>query len=264
MTRSLRELDHRVPDPVLDDWVCETRFGKWFQGTRMWGDYVVTPALAELRRLCAVGASGLGRVLDGGCGDGVAFRALDEDFAASSVTAVDIDPEMVELAGRRAALSPLRIPLEVRRANVEKLDLEDASFDAVLCHQTLHHVVDQQAALGEFRRVLRPGGILLLSESCRRFIRSPLIWLLFRHPNGVQRTAEGYCELLEDAGFAAEDHAIVTPDPFWSRRDYGLKEALGRPVRQRGDATQLIAVARTAPRSLGAMDTGGRAPPSIA
>jgi ubiquinone/menaquinone biosynthesis C-methylase UbiE len=62
----------------------------------------------------------------------------------------------------------------------------------VFCHQTFHHIVEQEAAMAEFFRVLKPGRVLLFAESTRRYIHSLPIRLLFRHPMEVQKTAEEY------------------------------------------------------------------------
>ena len=58
-----------------------------------------------------------------------------------------------------------------------QLPLPDASADIVFCHQTFHHLVEQDRALAEFRRVLKPGGILLFAESTDAYIKSWVIRL---------------------------------------------------------------------------------------
>jgi len=121
--------------------------------------------------------------------------------------------------------------------SAEKLDLADASLDLVFCHQTLHHLTDPAAALGEFGRVLRPGGLLLLSESCRSFLDSIAVRALFRHPRHVHRTAQEYVELVSASGF--EIRQISHPDPFWSRPDKGLLEWLGWPAPARAQPALL-------------------------
>jgi SAM-dependent methyltransferase len=53
-------------------------------------------------------------------------------------------------------------PLAMRRMDVTRLDLPDASFDVVFCSHVLEHVPDDRAAMRELRRVLRPGGWAVL------------------------------------------------------------------------------------------------------
>jgi ubiquinone/menaquinone biosynthesis C-methylase UbiE len=94
----------------------------------------------------------------------------------------------------------------------------------VFCHQTFHHVVDQEEALSEFHRVLKPGGVLLFAESTRKFIHSWIIRLLFRHPMNVQRTAAEYLLMIRRAGFAVAPGSIAFPYPWWSRSDLAIME----------------------------------------
>ena len=133
---------------------------------------------------------------------------------------------MVEAAAREAA--GLRTaggaPAEVVQASSAALPLPDASVDLLFCHQTFHHLVDQDAAIAEFFRVLKPGGMLLFAESTRRYIHSWIIRLLFRHPMEVQKTAPEYLALVRAAGFVVPDAQVSYPFLWWSREDLGLVE----------------------------------------
>ena len=64
----------------------------------------------------------------------------------------------------------------------------------IFCHQLFHHISNQARVLEEFFRILMPGGVILISESCRSFINSFPVRLLFRHPMHVQKTAAEYVE----------------------------------------------------------------------
>jgi len=216
-----------------NDWVRETRFGVWFQSTRIWIDYVLRPAVEDLERLIADRRVGFPAILDVGCGGGHAFPLLEHRFRPETLFGVDIDPHLVEQARSAGRHSACRT--EVMTGDVGKLEFADASLDMVFCHQTLHHVCDQSRALAEFRRVLKPGGVLLIAESCRPFIRSLWVRVLFRHPADVQRSVDGYLELLRASGFSFDQTSVSTPDPFWSRPDFGLREWLGRPTRRTGE-----------------------------
>jgi ubiquinone/menaquinone biosynthesis C-methylase UbiE len=96
----------------------------------------------------------------------------------------------------------------------------------LFCHQSFHHLVEQDQAIKEFFRVLKPGGVLLFAESCRRYIHSFLIRLLFRHPMDVQKSDLEYIELVRAAGFDLEEQNISRPFLWWSREDLGILELL--------------------------------------
>ena len=117
---------------------------------------------------------------------------------------------------------------EVIQGDSARLPLPDASVDLLFCHQTFHHLVDQDRAIAEFFRVLRPGGKLLFAESTRRYIHSWIIRLLFRHPMQMQKTAPQYLALVRAAGFAVPDAQVSYPFLWWSREDLGLVERVLR------------------------------------
>jgi 2-polyprenyl-3-methyl-5-hydroxy-6-metoxy-1,4-benzoquinol methylase len=96
------------------------------------------------------------RVLDVGCGEGPFAAALLD--AGARVVGIDVAAEPLRRAG---ALRP-ELDLRVVPA-AGPWDLEDASFDVVWAGETIEHVQDTAAWLSEVRRVLRPGGRLLLS-----------------------------------------------------------------------------------------------------
>jgi SAM-dependent methyltransferase len=97
--------------------------------------------------------------------------------------------------------------------------------DTVFCHQTFHHLVEQQRALEEFWRVLRPGGLLLFAESTRAYIDTWAIRWFFRHPMHVQRSAGEYMAMVREQGFEFESRHTSLPYLWWSRSaDFGLLE----------------------------------------
>jgi ubiquinone/menaquinone biosynthesis C-methylase UbiE len=103
------------------------------------------------------------RVLEVGCGPGVytetAARMVEPGGALS---AVDPVPEMVSLASRRLAAQGLDI--EVAQADARKLPYADATFDLAYLVGALGGMADREDALREVRRVLRPDGVLAVTE----------------------------------------------------------------------------------------------------
>jgi SAM-dependent methyltransferase len=99
-------------------------------------------------------------VLDLGTGTGsVALRAAEAVALNGRVTAVDISPDMLAIARRRAASAGANITFVEGRAEAIPADAD--SFDAVLASLSLMDVVDREAAAREIARVLRPGGHLV-------------------------------------------------------------------------------------------------------
>ncbi|MFT0763399.1 methyltransferase domain-containing protein [Actinomyces sp. F1_1611] len=92
------------------------------------------------------------RVLDVGCGPGSITRELAERFPGSQFVGVDREPAVL----RTGDLPNLRFEV----GDAYQLAFPDASFDVVHAHQVLQHLGDPVAALREFRRVVRPGGIV--------------------------------------------------------------------------------------------------------
>ena len=72
--------------------------------------------------------------------------------------ATDISPGMLRRLERSAA--ELGVPVETAACEASALPFEDDSFDLVFGHAVLHHLPDLDAAFREFRRVLRPGGVV--------------------------------------------------------------------------------------------------------
>ena len=100
-------------------------------------------------------------VLDLGCGTGAGARAIKRQFPRARVTAADLAPPMLEVARRR---SRFWRPIHCTQADARRLPFETASFDLVFTSLMLQWVRPLDAALGEIRRVLRPGGLLLASS----------------------------------------------------------------------------------------------------
>lgn len=101
------------------------------------------------------------RYVDLGIGDGLLTLMLAE--VAESVTAVDLSPEMLRQLEVRASDRSLT-NIETIEGEIEDLPLPDASFDVAILSQALHHADSPLKALCEARRVLAPGGQLILLD----------------------------------------------------------------------------------------------------
>ncbi|TAL96281.1 MAG: class I SAM-dependent methyltransferase [Paraburkholderia sp.] len=209
-------------------YVPETAFGIWFLRTHTWEHHVLRVAINDLKRLIDTPLPTAPVVVDAGCGQGISFRLLAEAFRPARIVGIDFHEPSLALARNAARTCPPHVAIDVMHGNCASLPLPDASADIVFCHQTFHHLVEQEHALAEFRRVLKPGGVLLFAESTDAYIKSWVIRLLFRHPMHVQKSADGYLDMIRDAGFTFSDRNVSLPYLWWSRaKDFGLLERLG-------------------------------------
>jgi ubiquinone/menaquinone biosynthesis C-methylase UbiE len=104
-----------------------------------------------------------GRVLEVGAGNGINFG----HYPATVEEVIALDPEPYMRRKAEAAARAASVRVVVRDGVAAPLPFADASFDAVLASLMLCSVPDQAAALGEFRRVLKPRGELRFMEHVR-------------------------------------------------------------------------------------------------
>jgi SAM-dependent methyltransferase len=134
-------------------------------------------------------------VLEAGCGEGYGADLIAD--VASSVIGLDYDEPTV--AHVRA-----RYPrVDVRHGNLASLPLPDDSVDVVVNFQVIEHLWDQPQFVAECRRVLRPGGLLLMSTP-NRITFSPGRDTPVNPFHTRELNARELTELLVDGGFAVD------------------------------------------------------------
>lgn len=101
------------------------------------------------------------KILDAGCGWGHVGRLLTEEFDYD-VTGIDYDVERVRTA-QKLNLEE-EVSMGVARADYQRLPFSDNSFDGIYTMETLVHAYSLDVVLSEFKRVLKPGGKLVLFE----------------------------------------------------------------------------------------------------
>lgn len=231
---------------LSDNYVEETRFGFWFLRSHTWQHHVLRVAINDLRGLFSESLPTNPVLLDAGCGQGKSFGHLRQTFAPQRLIGVDADPHSLELSAAEAARQGFDV--ELIGSDCATLNVPDASVDLLFCHQTFHHLVEQEKALAEFYRVLKPGGYLLFAESTEAYIDTWVIRWLFRHPMHVQKSAAQYLEMIRQQGFEFAEQNVSYPYLWWSRsKDFGLLERFGlrqpKPFGQR-EETLVNVVAR--------------------
>jgi SAM-dependent methyltransferase len=104
------------------------------------------------------------KILDAGCGTGAILKRLGNPEKNAGI---DLAPEAIEFCRRRGLTN-------VRQGDVSALPFDDASFDAIISSSVIYHdwVPDVARAIGEMRRVLRPGGLLIVNVPAFRFLHS--------------------------------------------------------------------------------------------
>lgn len=146
------------------------------------------------------------RALDVGAGTGHTAFALAPHVA--EVLGIDLTPEMLaEAEALRARNGCLNVTFGL--ADAQALPQDDASFDLVTCRRAAHHFTDLPRALAEMRRVLRPGGRLVIDD--RSVPEDDWVDAAMNHldrlhdPSHVREyRASEWVALLETAGFAVE------------------------------------------------------------
>lgn len=210
-----------VPTPALlcqamdaDRWLADTRTSydtvAVSYADQMRGALTGAPYLRAALALFAdlVQAAGDGPVVDVGCGPGHVTAHL-RDLGVDAF-GIDLSSAMVDVARHEHP----RLRFEV--GSMTDLELADASVVGLLAFWSLIHVPDEAVptVFGQFRRVLRPGGPLLLGfhvgEESRLKTQG-----YGGHPMNVhvhRRRPDQVAAWLNDAGFSVEAHLLIDPD----------------------------------------------------
>ena len=184
------------------------------------------------------------RLLDAGCGTGNYAAALRPHLGG--IDAVDLNPSMLDVA--RTKFDRTRgCPVALHEAGIDALPFEDASFDAVMVNQVLHHLPDSRQdgwpllrrVLRELARVLRPGGVAVINTCSHEQIRRGW-WYAALVPDAVGAMCRRHLDtgeltaLLPEAGLAVRGRFVPSDavmqgdayfngrgplDPAWRRGD---------------------------------------------
>lgn len=206
---------------MATDFIPALRFAAltpWYDRTVAWS----TRETEMKNRVVALAAPRPGeRVLDLGCGTGTLLLALGNAAPSATLTGIDADPAIlalaaakIEAAGAQARLLP---------GWSDALPLPDARFDLAVSTLFFHHLQPhaKHRAVQELRRVLRPGGRLVIADFGRakagwRRGTFHLVRLLDGYPNTRDHAAGTLASFLVDGGFVDVQSLAPLPVPLGS------------------------------------------------
>jgi len=162
----------------------------------------------------------LERVLDVGCGTGMLEQVV-RLRSPQTLVGVDISLPMLQLAQQKLKKSD-----RVRWTNApaEQLPFKSGTFDGLICNNSFHYYRQPLPVLTEFRRVLQPGGALIMADWCNDFPACKASYWVLRlmHHTYIHRYAlsrvyglDEMSELLFTAGFAVTSAERVKMDFGW-------------------------------------------------
>ncbi|WP_437712870.1 class I SAM-dependent methyltransferase [Sorangium sp. So ce448] len=200
-----------MSDPVYDKFTGGyVNYGLWTGATKSAAEachHLVGTLLAKLPER--------GRVLDVAFGKGISTKRLEERYGAENVVGINIDPNQVRIARERGVTCDLRV------MDAAKPDFPNESFDAILCVESAFHFQSRARFLAEAHRMLRPNGVLVMSD------------ILFRTGHGLDpevfppenqvSSVDEYRRAYGAAGFSPESVAI---DVSSSQQIYALAAAV--------------------------------------
>jgi SAM-dependent methyltransferase len=137
-----------------------------------------------------------GTVLDAGCGTGsLAVELAERGFR---VYGIEYSFAGLRHLAQKADRGGLRSVISVAQATAEIIPFRSSSFDAIVCGEVLEHLANDSAAVAGFRRMLKPGGICVVTVPA-----NPDLWTFCDEYAGHFRryTKDGLTKLFESNGF---------------------------------------------------------------
>ena len=163
-------------------------------------------ALAEIERIRP------DRLIDIGCGPGAFLSLVQERFPDIQLNALDLSEEMVQETRMRLAETSIATV-----GDAERMPLEDEQYQVVTCNMSIHHYPHPLSALNEMRRILKPGGYLLLNDmDCVRPIRAlaNIIFPLLPGGDVKMYDQKEILQMAESAGFRNVQYKKISPFSF--------------------------------------------------
>jgi 2-polyprenyl-3-methyl-5-hydroxy-6-metoxy-1,4-benzoquinol methylase len=168
----------------------------------------------------------LARILDVGCGTGMILKEISSQ---GEVWGLDNDEQALKFCRKRG----LRF---LKKANLQqKLPFEDQSFDVILCLDVLEHLKNEDLSISEFRRLLKPKGMLVITVPAY-----PALWSYWDEISGHQRrySPKTLVDLLKRNNFQVTKLSYFNFFVFLPVVLIRIfKSILGKKAKSRGDYT---------------------------
>ncbi|MBF0377606.1 MAG: class I SAM-dependent methyltransferase [Desulfamplus sp.] len=191
------------------------------------GGHIATLELAK-----RAGISEVNRIIDAGCGIGGSSRLLAKTFQCK-VTGIDLTPSFIDVAKELTKSTKLTDEVSFICGDILNTTLEDNAFDVVWCQHTLMNIKDKDGVFREFKRLLKPDGIIVLHEIVcgnTQDIYLPVPWashqdisfLISQHEMEKLITDNGFvCRFVEDKS----DQAKL----WWEKVNAAVLKNAGKP-----------------------------------
>jgi ubiquinone/menaquinone biosynthesis C-methylase UbiE len=153
-------------------------------------------------------------VLDVACGTGELERLLLQDHPEQTLVGIDISEQMLVQARHKLGYANVTF----RQATASRLPFPDQSFDVIVSANAFHYFPEPETALQEMKRVLKPGGKVVILDWCKDFFLCRLCdWVLQRLDSAYQQcyTEAELHTLLETAGFRISRAQRIRFDLIW-------------------------------------------------
>lgn len=113
-----------------------------------------------------------GRFLDVGTGTGWISIGVAKNTFGIEVTGVDLSDAMLKVASRNAQTEGVHDKIKFTKGDAKRLPFDDGTYDAVFCHNMLHHIPEPDTLVTEMVRVMKKDGALIIRDLKRhsRFI----------------------------------------------------------------------------------------------
>src|SRR6059036_3412223 len=182
----------RGTDPIVSEY---TKLAPRYD--RKWSFYIDASTAQTLAHLPLAFS---GRLLDVGCGTGALLQRLVQARKGGELFGIDPVPAMLEEARRKVGDKAA-----LREGRAEQIPFDDGFFNIVVSCNMFHFVREPMVALREMKRVVAPGGLLIITDWCDDYLACRICdrWLRIFSGAHFKVYRESECvELLKATGFA--------------------------------------------------------------